>query len=1414
MNILLVIALVYFISVSGMSASNNPSEQPITKHTKTEIEPTTTGFISSSISTGMTRHSKPFPGTYTSSSSKRLESKPRLKDMICFKSVHGHEDMDIIEHIAAYCEKLSHLLGLNANMVLNIWEGVSSQVNCKKSIMKWLEGQGEDVSWRSFIEALEKLKLGTLSKQLLQEFNQSSTSLNQLNHFDRLSNLHHAKSSSDNQKTSIQGHPSSQLPKSEIEKKSDNNFRLQQCPNVVTMLKFYYINRQCPNCELEQQCFDFNTEVEPHSDNTIEVKMNNNNTGFLTPAVLPEQDKLTGVEPSPTIVFQQTINTILYQTNVTTMPKPSSVEVTSKINRSRNIFSKPQLLDMIYLESITGDEGINIIQEITRDCRKLGHILRLRKELVQNIWSTSPSEDGCQQIIVKWQEGQGPEPVTWEAFIKALERLGRRQLSNKLRKEFYQPSIPRNQPAHSSHQPPTLQDHPDPSNDQPSNVITGLEQHPNDGLRYCPNRFKWLRLFGMNVSKQCPIHSATGLEQSLGNITDLEKSSNGNFVFEIRPTSTTELGIQTTSHAGVFSYSNMEIEHIQDSSMTARNLSSKPEFVDIINFKTVRGEDIYILEQVTIECKGLGHILLVNEDVMRNIWNSLPHQDRCYATIENWLDGRGKGSVTWETLINAIERLGLGELSKKLYQEFYLTSHYKPSYSTNGRSISHIQPDISVAQPLNEWKLSTTDQSSYSDDQKHPSVDQELTSNQACSVTDQSFSKQKRPSSSTDQPSKTSGHGESMWLKQGSNAVIGLEFSDVSNGKEQCSISDNIEMEQCHNNLTNGIKQHSAFIISKQYLTAREPHPDRISKIETYPIAIRPEVNVSITYHLQKMVTIKLEDLISAHKCEDTQMLEVISSYFKKLSDLLKLIDLEVNNIRIALSLVQDKYKKFTGKKLEEQESNLKWEIYILAFDKLHLRKMSRNTWKEFSQPYSSYDRLCFFNDNLLVSYSQLDSLVTQAGVFYDQPALLSDQLPTADKKLSTDQLLWHNSLGSTIAQLSSLDDQSLGKINESCTVYSLYEYRQSLSTDRSPMLQCQPYPSSNKPPNSPYNRLSDQLSISHCHQNLSTSPPPIRSADQLPSSHNQETSSVNQETPSTDRLSRLHADEQSILQGKSDKLGNKLSSTYCGLQQGTASGMNKWSALMISIRNGHDRIVKLLLDNGAKINMQDRDGRCALMTASQAGKSEMVKILLEYKADVDMQDDNGWSALMMASQNGHSEIVKILLKNNAQVNMQEKDGRCALMIASRNGHDEIVRILLDYGAHVDLQDEDGSSALMMASQIGYNDLVKILLENKAHVDLQDDYRRSSLIYASQNGYDNVAKLLLGNGAQTDLQDKDGTSALMSGSQTGHAETVRLLLDHGAQVDLQREDNWSALMLASHNEHDEVVQILLECQGR
>ena len=152
----------------------------------------------------------------------------------------------------------------------------------------------------------------------------------------------------------------------------------------------------------------------------------------------------------------------------------------------------------------------------------------------------------------------------------------------------------------------------------------------------------------------------------------------------------------------------------------------------------------------------------------------------------------------------------------------------------------------------------------------------------------------------------------------------------------------------------------------------------------------------------------------------------------------------------------------------------------------------------------------------------------------------------------------------------------------------------------------------------------------------------------------------------------------------------------------------NKMTALMISSRRGHSRVVQLLLQNGADVNSQGITGWTALIAAS-GRHIEPINLLLKYNANPNLQMESGWNALMEASEKGQYEIAEQLLLHKADPNAQMESGWSALMAASGRGHLKIVELLLKHNADPNAKARGRYTALMAAHDKGHDDIVKRL---------------------------------------------------------------------------------------------------------
>ncbi|BFY99638.1 hypothetical protein BsWGS_02678 [Bradybaena similaris] len=90
-----------------------------------------------------------------------------------------------------------------------------------------------------------------------------------------------------------------------------------------------------------------------------------------------------------------------------------------------------------------------------------------------------------------------------------------------------------------------------------------------------------------------------------------------------------------------------------------------------------------------------------------------------------------------------------------------------------------------------------------------------------------------------------------------------------------------------------------------------------------------------------------------------------------------------------------------------------------------------------------------------------------------------------------------------------------------------------------------------------------------------------------------------------------------------------------------------KQTALMLAASHGRTEMVRLLVEEGADVNLQDEDGSTALMCACEHGNLDIVNFLLAQPGiDANIADNEDSTALSIAMQAGHKDVGVVLYKH------------------------------------------------------------------------------------------------------------------------------------------------------------------------
>ncbi|PQE30996.1 sex-determining fem-1 protein [Rutstroemia sp. NJR-2017a WRK4] len=159
---------------------------------------------------------------------------------------------------------------------------------------------------------------------------------------------------------------------------------------------------------------------------------------------------------------------------------------------------------------------------------------------------------------------------------------------------------------------------------------------------------------------------------------------------------------------------------------------------------------------------------------------------------------------------------------------------------------------------------------------------------------------------------------------------------------------------------------------------------------------------------------------------------------------------------------------------------------------------------------------------------------------------------------------------------------------------------------------------------------------------------------------------------------------------------------------------------LLWAAGQGHNIVVKQLLERGANLETIGEDGQTPLSSAAKKGHNSIVEQLLEKGANIEAIDEFGQTPLLWAVRKGYNIVVKQLLEKDANMEIKDEDGRTVLIWAIRNGENTIVKQLLEKGANFEIKDNNGWTPLIWAREEWHNTIVKLLLEKGANDDMED----------------------------------------------------------------------------------------------
>ncbi|XP_072035840.1 E3 ubiquitin-protein ligase MIB2-like [Amphiura filiformis] len=266
-------------------------------------------------------------------------------------------------------------------------------------------------------------------------------------------------------------------------------------------------------------------------------------------------------------------------------------------------------------------------------------------------------------------------------------------------------------------------------------------------------------------------------------------------------------------------------------------------------------------------------------------------------------------------------------------------------------------------------------------------------------------------------------------------------------------------------------------------------------------------------------------------------------------------------------------------------------------------------------------------------------------------------------------------------------------------------------------------------------------------------------------------------------------------------------------------------TALQAASHEGHLEIVKLLVQAGADLELEDKDGDRALSFSVIGDKPAITKYLLDKGADPNASNDKGLTCTHLAVLKSHVACLRHILARRLPVDVNHPDNlaNTPVFLAIDTNNNEIIDMMFQHGmTNFSVMNGKGFNALHHAALKGNVHATRRILEkSRALANAKKPDGFTALHIAAVNDHYEVIKVLIDVGhCDLAVRDNDQMTALHIAAMQQNHPSIQLLVNRGADINAQDKDGDTCLhiLLMKQNinellQHTSLGRDLLTLEG-